>query len=202
MKLPPAAKNAMLSGIGVSRIQNWIVVGAPKRKIIPSAPLRSVTPIRPRCCCSIVCAAHRQTSHVRPSAAVTRPATVSKPDGATPDVDAVDVVGIALVVPPVVTAGSVTVVDPAGDEPPLLHAATSASTTTDDRHAIGATVGVRFEPVPATCDSCGAPEDELFAVRRQYVTPAEWDTPAREVTLDEVEHWCYSCCTHYPHVEV
>jgi hypothetical protein len=55
--------------------------------------------------------------------------------------------------------------------------------------------------VPATCDSCGATEDELFAVRRQYVTPAAWDTPAREVTLDEVEHWCFSCCTHYPHVD-
>ena len=36
-------------------------------------------------------------------------------------------------------------------------------------------------------------------MRRRYVTPAEWDTPARDVTLDQVELWCFSCCTHYPH---
>jgi hypothetical protein len=52
---------------------------------------------------------------------------------------------------------------------------------------------------PATCDSCGAPDEALYRVRRQYVTPAAWDVPAREVTLDEVEWWCFSCCTHYPH---
>jgi hypothetical protein len=57
-------------------------------------------------------------------------------------------------------------------------------------------------PVTSTCDSCGAEESELYAVHRQYVTPAEWDTPGREVTLDEVERWCYSCLTHYPHVLV
>jgi hypothetical protein len=50
-----------------------------------------------------------------------------------------------------------------------------------------------------TCDSCGAPDDTLYAVRRRYVTPAAWDTPARDITLDEVERWCFSCCTHYPH---
>ncbi len=50
-----------------------------------------------------------------------------------------------------------------------------------------------------TCTSCGRDEDELYAVRRRYVTPAEWDTPARDVLLDEIEHWCYVCCTHYPH---
>jgi hypothetical protein len=57
-------------------------------------------------------------------------------------------------------------------------------------------------PDTSTCDSCGATEDELFAVHRQYITPAEWDTPGREVTLDEVEHWCFPCCTHYPHVPI
>lgn len=53
-----------------------------------------------------------------------------------------------------------------------------------------------------TCDSCGAEERELWSVRRQYVTPQEWDTPGREVTLDEVERWCFACCSHYPHVAV
>ena len=44
--------------------------------------------------------------------------------------------------------------------------------------------------------------DDLFTVHRQYVTPPAWDTPEREVTLDEVERWCYACLTHYPHVLV
>jgi hypothetical protein len=54
----------------------------------------------------------------------------------------------------------------------------------------------------STCQSCGATDEVVYAVHRQYVTPAEWDTPAREVTLDEIERWCYSCLTHYPHVLV
>ena len=45
-------------------------------------------------------------------------------------------------------------------------------------------------------------DEEVYAVHRQYVTPADWDTPGREVTLDAVERWCFSCCTHYPHVLV
>jgi hypothetical protein len=53
-----------------------------------------------------------------------------------------------------------------------------------------------------TCDSCGADEPELFSVHRRYVTPPDWDTPGRDVTLDEIERWCYACLTHYPHVLV
>jgi hypothetical protein len=137
---------------------------------------------------------------------------VSKPEGATPDGAVGDAVGAAVgavVGAAAVRPGGAVAVcaadgDADGDVPPLVHAVTIAaeSTTAAGRHAIAATVGVSVGSVPATCDSCGAPEDHLFAVRRQYVTPAEWDTPAREVTLDEVEHWCFSCCTHYPHVEV
>jgi hypothetical protein len=55
-------------------------------------------------------------------------------------------------------------------------------------------------PVTSTCESCGAPDEVVYAVHRQYVTPEAWDTVGREVTLDEVEHWCFACCTHYPHV--
>ena len=50
-----------------------------------------------------------------------------------------------------------------------------------------------------TCESCGADEPVLFDVHRKYVTPADWDSEGREVTLTEVERWCFSCCTHYPH---
>ncbi len=148
-------------------------------------------------------ATHRHTSHVRPSAAVTRAATVSKPDGATPDVGGDGTLDLAGDATPDVADGAVVVADPDGVEPALLHPAiATTSSTTADRHAIGLKVGVSVGVVPATCDSCGAMEDELFAVRRQYVTPAEWDTPAREVTLDEIERWCFSCCTHYPHVDI
>jgi hypothetical protein len=52
---------------------------------------------------------------------------------------------------------------------------------------------------PMTCDSCGADEPVLYGVHRMYVTPADWDTEAREITLPEVEQWCFACCTHYPH---
>lgn len=58
-------------------------------------------------------------------------------------------------------------------------------------------LGVDDEPV--TCESCRADEAVLYAVHRRYVTPAAWDTAGRDVTLDDVERWCYSCCTHYPH---
>ncbi|MGH9228532.1 MAG: hypothetical protein ACRD07_07320 [Acidimicrobiales bacterium] len=68
-----------------------------------------------------------------------------------------------------------------------------------------------------TCDSCGAPADDLAAVHRVYVTPAAWDTDEDESAarptpspgggwgsdridvLDEVERWCFPCRTQYPH---
>src|SRR6478736_6755230 len=82
-KRPSLPKKAMLSGSGVSAIQNCTFVSPPNRNTIPSAPDRSVTPIRPCSCWAAVSAAHRHTSHVEPSEAVTRPATVENPEGAT-----------------------------------------------------------------------------------------------------------------------
>jgi hypothetical protein len=54
--------------------------------------------------------------------------------------------------------------------------------------------------VSLTCESCGADESELFAVRRRYVVPDSWETPGSERVLDDVERWCFACCSHYPHV--
>jgi hypothetical protein len=51
----------------------------------------------------------------------------------------------------------------------------------------------------ATCESCGSTESELYGVHRRYVTPEAWDTPGRDITLTEVEQWCFACCSHYPH---
>lgn len=51
-----------------------------------------------------------------------------------------------------------------------------------------------------SCESCGADEHALYPVHRKYVTPGSWETEASERTLTDVEHWCYACCTHYPHV--
>ena len=53
-----------------------------------------------------------------------------------------------------------------------------------------------------TCESCGADDPVLYAVRRRYVTPESWDTPGSDRLMAEVEHWCYACCTHYPHEPV
>ncbi len=54
------------------------------------------------------------------------------------------------------------------------------------------------------CDSCGRDEDEtdVIAVRRVYVTPAAWEQDERIDVVDEVEHWCFPCRSHYPHQPV
>lgn len=52
------------------------------------------------------------------------------------------------------------------------------------------------------CDSCGAEDEQLYAVHRRYVVPEAWDTPGSDRTLPDIEHWCYACCTHYPHEQV
>jgi hypothetical protein len=46
--------------------------------------------------------------------------------------------------------------------------------------------------VGATCANCGRDDDELAPVYRVYLVPE----PRR---LDEVEWWCVSCQTQYPH---
>jgi len=53
-----------------------------------------------------------------------------------------------------------------------------------------------------TCESCGALDAELVLVRRLYVTPETWDTPASVRVVDPPEQWCVSCCSHYPHEPV
>ena len=34
---------------------------------------------------------------------------------------------------------------------------------------------------------------------RMYVVPASWDTEGSEKVLAEVEIWCFSCRSIYPH---
>lgn len=51
------------------------------------------------------------------------------------------------------------------------------------------------------CDSCGREGEELFHVRRLYVTPESWDSPESVAEGDD-EWWCYVCRTHYPHREL
>lgn len=53
-----------------------------------------------------------------------------------------------------------------------------------------------------TCDSCGSVETVVWAVRRVYVTPADWDTEGREVVDPQVERWCFACLASYPHEPV
>jgi hypothetical protein len=50
-----------------------------------------------------------------------------------------------------------------------------------------------------TCDSCGGP-GSLEPVHRLYVVPETWDTEGSVTQVAEVEHWCFSCRSMYPHV--
>ncbi len=49
------------------------------------------------------------------------------------------------------------------------------------------------------CENCATPDDELVLVRRVYVTPERWDTPAAEEVVATPELWCVSCVSQYPH---
>jgi hypothetical protein len=50
------------------------------------------------------------------------------------------------------------------------------------------------------CDSCGrTDEDDVIAVHRIYITPESWDTEERIDVVEEIEHWCFVCRSHYPH---
>jgi hypothetical protein len=54
-------------------------------------------------------------------------------------------------------------------------------------------------PGSGSCESCGAPADDLVRVHRVYVTPEAWDTEERVEVVDEVERWCFPCRSSYPH---
>jgi hypothetical protein len=53
--------------------------------------------------------------------------------------------------------------------------------------------------VSGHCESCGRDDEEVVSVHRVYVTPETWDTEGKIDVLDEVEQWCFSCRSHYPH---
>lgn len=36
-------------------------------------------------------------------------------------------------------------------------------------------------------------------MRRVYLVPESWDVSASSSTVEEVERWCFSCRTQYPH---
>jgi hypothetical protein len=49
------------------------------------------------------------------------------------------------------------------------------------------------------CENCAFPDEELALVRRIYVKPESWDTPASQQVVEEAELWCVSCRSQYPH---
>lgn len=51
-----------------------------------------------------------------------------------------------------------------------------------------------------TCENCGDTEDELVEVNRVYlpVGGIQPGGPGPEI-MEEVELWCYACCTQFPH---
>ena len=52
---------------------------------------------------------------------------------------------------------------------------------------------------PGVCQNCAREDDDLAAVKRLYVVPESWDTPGSVTQTDDVELWCFSCRTQYPH---
>ena len=63
---------------------------------------------------------------------------------------------------------------------------------TESAAASGATAG--------TCDSCGQPAQDLVEVRRAYLTPGGGGELVLGEVAEDVERWCGSCRSHYPHV--
>ena len=64
-------------------------------------------------------------------------------------------------------------------------------------------VPTRFGPVTSgTCESCGRDAQDLARVHRVYVTPESWDQEETVEVQADVEAWCFSCRTHYPHEEL
>ena len=52
------------------------------------------------------------------------------------------------------------------------------------------------------CENCARPDDDLATVHRLYVVPETWDTPASVTRVADVELWCFSCRSQYPHEAV
>jgi hypothetical protein len=57
----------------------------------------------------------------------------------------------------------------------------------------------RADDARRACENCATPDEELVLVRRVYVTPESWDTPASEQVVEIPELWCISCLSQYPH---
>ncbi|MDZ4827427.1 MAG: hypothetical protein SGJ13_13345 [Actinomycetota bacterium] len=48
------------------------------------------------------------------------------------------------------------------------------------------------------CENCGMHDEELVLVRRVYVVPEKWDTPASVTVVPDPELWCVACVSQYP----
>jgi hypothetical protein len=55
------------------------------------------------------------------------------------------------------------------------------------------------DPTSGTCENCARDDDDLIRVHRVYIVPESWETSRSETTVDEVEVWCFSCRSMYPH---
>jgi hypothetical protein len=54
---------------------------------------------------------------------------------------------------------------------------------------------------PDVCDNCAREDRDIVAVHRLYVVPEAWDTEGSVTRVEEVERWCFSCRSMYPHEE-
>lgn len=59
--------------------------------------------------------------------------------------------------------------------------------------------GGTVDGVIERCDSCGRDDEVVVAVRRVYLTLADWDREEKVEVVAEPEQWCLVCREHYPH---
>jgi 5-methylcytosine-specific restriction endonuclease McrA len=83
---------------------------------------------------------------------------------------------------------------------PLLTAEFNASNgaSAADRITMAAMDDIQDEHL---CENCGRPDTTLSSVHRVYVVPEAWDTPGSVTAMADVELWCWSCRSQYPHDE-
>ena len=58
------------------------------------------------------------------------------------------------------------------------------------------------EPETTVCENCARDDDDLAPVKRLYVVPETWDSPGSVTRTTDVERWCFSCRTQYPHEDI
>ena len=63
----------------------------------------------------------------------------------------------------------------------------------------GVWAGLTSVAMGIRCENCDRDDDDVVGVHRLYVVPEDWDTAGSVTKVDQVERWCFSCRSLYPH---